>query len=434
MGTVADSVALDHTVRRLDFEQVQIHIISFEGVDPYSCAGGIASRLNGLARALADLGGATHLWFVGDPELPGHELCEGLWLHRWCQWISRYHPAGVYDGEEQKRADFSASLPPFLVKEILLPHLMAGGRSVILAEEWHTADAVLHLDGLLRMAGVREQVEILWNANNTFGFHRINWERLAAAATITTVSRYMKHMMWSLGVDPLVIPNGLAADAFEAPDREAVRVLQQRLRGRTAVSKVARWDPDKRWLMAIGIVGELKRDGRRPLLIARGGVEAHVGEVLAAAARGGLRVEQRRCVDHGVRGLLAVLENCDNVDVVSLASPLDAATCRVLFRSSNAVLANSGHEPFGLVGLEGMAVGALTCTGCTGEDYAVGGWNALVLQTADPREFVGLFAQLMTHRDEERALRRHARSTARQYAWPAVIRRNLLPQLALQRA
>jgi hypothetical protein len=30
------------------------------------------------------------------------------------------------------------------------------------------------------------RVTILWNANNTFGFDRIDWERLSRAAVITT--------------------------------------------------------------------------------------------------------------------------------------------------------------------------------------------------------------------------------------------------------
>lgn len=170
---------------------MQIHILSFEGPDHYARASGLATRMTGLAQALAKAGYETHLWFVGDPDLPGHETQEQLHLHRWCQWISRYHPAGVYDGEEGKRSDYAASLPPFLLQETLLSHLGEGGRAVILAEEWHTVDAVLHLDWLLRRAGVRPQVTILWHANHTFACDRIPWGRLAEAAIITTVSRYM---------------------------------------------------------------------------------------------------------------------------------------------------------------------------------------------------------------------------------------------------
>jgi hypothetical protein len=129
------------------FPGMQFHLLSFEGPDGYSRAGGIASRIEGLARTLAGIGFEAHLWFIGDPSLPGHESSSSLHLHRWCQWISRYYPGGVYDGEEAKRNDLVSSLPPYLFQ--VLERRLAGRHAVILAEEWQTADAVLHLDRLL---------------------------------------------------------------------------------------------------------------------------------------------------------------------------------------------------------------------------------------------------------------------------------------------
>jgi glycosyltransferase involved in cell wall biosynthesis len=410
---------------------MQFHILSFEGPDAYSRAGGIASRVSGLVRALADAGYETHLWFVGDPALPGRETQGNLHLHRWCQWISQHHPAGVYDGEEGKRADYVASLPPYLLGQVLLPYVQHGGQAVVLAEEWHTVDAVLHLNWLLRQAQVRDHVTVLWNANNTFSFHRIDWSQLAEAAIITTVSRYMKHLMQGLGVDPLVIPNGLSTEALIAPERRTMAAFRARLRHRTVLCKVARWDPDKRWLLAIETVGALKQRGWRPLLIARGGVEAHGHEVLAAATSGGLRVIERDLPEPGVRGLMQAMEGLSNYDIVNLSSPLQADTQRVLFQGAAAVLANSGHEPYGLVGLETMAVGGVACTGCSGEDYAVPGYNALVLETTDPSEFVGLFAALRANPALERAIRRAGCATAKHYIWPQIIQRILLPRLSL---
>jgi glycosyltransferase involved in cell wall biosynthesis len=408
---------------------LQFHILSFEGPDQYARAGGIASRIGGLSEALADAGFETHLWFVGDPSFSGHERRGRLWLHRWCQWISQYHPAGVYDGEEGKRADYAASLPPFLLREVLLPHVKRGGRAVVLAEEWHTVDGVLHLDWLLRGAEIRDSVTIFWNANNTFSFERIPWDRLAAAAVITTVSRYMKYQLWERGVNPLVVPNGLNADALLPPDRGAVAALRSRLHGRTLLSKVARWDPDKRWLLAIETVRVLKDLGWRPLLIARGGIEAHGAEVLANATAAGLRVVDRTSPGGRVQGLLQALEEVQDADILHLRTPLDPESCRVLFRASAAVLANSGREPFGLVGLETMAAGGVACTGCTGEDYVVPGQNALVLETADPWEFVSLFRELRAHPARDQALRRAGRATAERYTWAHIVWRLLLPRL-----
>jgi len=408
---------------------MQFHLLSFEGPDEYARAGGIATRVTGLAEAIAGAGHEVHLWFIGDPEQPGHEQRDRLHLHRWCQWISRYHPAGVYEGEEGKYSDYAASLPPALFREVLAPALRQGEQAVVLAEEWHTVDAVIHLDWLLRESGLRSGVTLFWNANNTYSFERIDWSRLARAAIITTVSRYMKHLMWHWGVDPLVIPNGLAAEAFIPPEQDAVSAFRRRVRGRVVMSKVARWHPDKRWLPTIDAVAAMKRLGWRPLLVARGGVESHGAEVLSSAANAGLRVVERTVVKPGACGLLAALEGAEEADILNLRSPLNAEACRLLFHCSDVVLANSGHEPFGLVGLETMAVRGVACTGDSGEDYVVPGHNALVLETNDSREFITLFGALHGDPAKERAVRRAGQATAKLFTWPQVMQRVLFPQL-----
>ena len=55
------------------------------------------------------------------------------------------------------------------------------------------------------------------------------------------------------------------------------------------LAKVARWDPDKAWLYAVGGTRTLKEAGLRPLLISRGGSEAHGVQVRRAAHAAGLR-------------------------------------------------------------------------------------------------------------------------------------------------
>jgi glycosyltransferase involved in cell wall biosynthesis len=412
---------------------LHFHLLSFEGPDPYAMAGGIGTRVSGLAEALAHQDIQTHLWFVGDPWLPGHEDDGTLHLHRWCQWLSRHHRAGVYDGEVAKAEDYSRSLPPALASE-LLRATARGDSCVVLAEEWHTVGAVLGLDALLRRHKIRDQVSILWNANNTFGFDDIDWKQLSSAAQITTVSRYMKHMMKPLGVDPMVIPNGLSPDAFGAIDESSAGSLRSACEGRTLLTKVARWDPDKRWLAAIEIVASLKREGARPVLIARGGLEAHGAEVLAAAGGLGLRVANVEIEDAGGQGLLDAFDEIDGTDIINVRSHLDWETRRLLYRESAAVLANSGHEPFGLVGLETMAGGGVACTGCSGEDYAVPGHNALVLESASADEFMALFGQIRDAPEDELSLRDAGMATAKHYAWPGVIRRALVPRVQLGRA
>ena len=410
---------------------MQFHLLSFEGPDSYARAGGLASRVDGLARSLSSLQFDTHLWFVGDPQLPGHEDRGALHLHRWCQWISRHHGGGVYDGEEGKVGDYTRSLPPFLLEQAMREHLTKGGHAVVLAEEWHTVPAVLELHELLLRQGLRQRVTMLWNANNTFGFERIDWAALSRAAAITTVSRYMKHGMQGLGVDPVVIPNGLSPDAFDAPDEAAVAELRRRFASRTVLVKMARFDPDKRWVVAMQSVREMKALGWRPLLVARGGNEGHGAEVRAAASAAGLCCAERTAASDDIDDLVAALNGLHDVDVVWLRSHVGADARRTLFHAADAVLANSGKEPFGLVGLETMAAGGLACTGCSGEDYAVAGRNAIVLQTSAPREFVDLYQRLRGDPGQALAVREAGRRTARDYAWTEVIEKLFLPRLEL---
>jgi len=409
---------------------MQFQILSFEGPDPYSRAGGLCTRIEGLTEALAENGHDVHLWFVGDPEAPATETRDNVHLHRWCQGVSRLQPDGVYAGEFEKEADYASTMPPRLFDEVLRPTLESGEHAVVLAEEWQTVRAVLHLDRLLRESGLRDRVTILWNANNTFGFESIDWCALASAARITTVSRYMKHRMRRLGVEALVIPNGLAADAFEPVDWEGVVGLRLRFQDRLLLTKMARWDPDKAWLSTVETAAVLKQRGWRPLLIARGGGGEYGRVVLNTARELGLEIEDRRA-EPGPTGLVDALQNIGDVDIVNLDSHVDPEARRMLFRASDAVLANSSHEPFGLVGLETMAAGGIACTGCSGEDYAVPGQNALVLETGDPLEFIGLYERLHDKPEERQALQQAGRSTAQSYAWPEVIDRVLLPRVRL---
>ncbi len=408
----------------------QFHLLSFEGPDAYSRAGGLSSRVTGLSEALARAGFETHLWFVGDPGFPGHELESSVNLHRWCQWISRYHPMGVYDGEEGKQREYASTLPPYLMRNVLSPHLRRGGHAVVLAEEWQTVNAVIHLDWLLRLAGSRDEVAMFWNANNTFGFGDIEWPKLGEAAEITTVSHYMRKVMQPWGVDPLVVHNGLSPEAFFPPEVGDLYEFRSRLTGRAVLCKVARWDPDKRWMSTLNIIQALKQRGERPLLIARGGLEPYGAEVLEAARALGLRVVERMFECPGARGLLEILSQLDGADIVNLRSAIDSPCRRVLFCCADAVLANSRHEPFGLVGLETMAVGGLACTGGTGEDYAIPDRNALVMETGEPGEFLTSFQRTRKEPELDRALRQAGRRTAEHYSWSNVLETELLPRLS----
>jgi glycosyltransferase involved in cell wall biosynthesis len=96
-----------------------------------------------------------------------------------------------------------------------------------------------------------------------------------------------------------------------------------------------------------------------------------------------------------------------------LGEPLKQA----LFRVADAMLQNSGREPFGLVGLEVMAAGGVAFTGATGEEYARPWDNAVVLSTPDPREIEVAVLTLLARTDLAGRIRRQGPETARLFTW-----------------
>lgn len=410
-------------------QDITFIVLSFEGPDPYSHSGGLGSRVTELANALADLNFETHLFFIGDPNLPGHEsLKRGkLHFHRWCQWISHFHPGGVYDGEEGKLQDWDRSLPPWLEKELLEDRVSRGCSVVIIGEEWQTVTSILALHRIIKKRGWHKQVLLLWNANNTFSFHRIDWKKLKEAATVTTVSRYMKHVMKDCGVDARVIPNGILDKWLKPVDRRAYSNLSQLFQRRLTLVKAARWDPDKRWDIAVDAVAELKRFALKPLFLARGGVGEQRDEIIKRAKQQRLDVMSVDWKGQDVDSLIEAIRPALSADMLNLQGYLSFAQRRSLFHAADVVLANSGVEPFGLVGLETMAVGGIAFVGCTGEDYATAGFDAISIQTDDPWEIVHHAVCLDSSQDYAHRLRRAAKRTAEHYTWESVICRNLLP-------
>jgi glycosyltransferase involved in cell wall biosynthesis len=402
-------------------------LLSFEGPDLYSLAGGLGVRVKGLSSSLAMLGYDTHLYFCGDPDLPGEETHEAGRLHyrRWCQWISAQHRGGVYDGEDGKIRDWNSSVPTSLIDNVIVPAVAAGNNVVVLGEEWHTSWSMHLISDNLYRHGLRDRVVMLWNANNTFGFQRIDWANLALATTITTVSRYMKFTMWGWGQNAMVIPNGIPRSSIADTDPQAVAELRAAAAADHFCFKIGRFDPDKRWLMAVSAAAYLKRRGHRVKLLMRGGRESHGGEVLNHARHQGLTVIDT-ATPADAAGLASLMRQNPDADVINLTSFVSDGLLRVIYAACDAVLANSGREPFGLVGLEVMAAGGLAVTGSTGEDYAEPYRNALVLETNDPVELVTQLVLLKERPKLAASIRRRGRTTARYYVWEKIIDQLLL--------
>ena len=396
-------------------------LLSFEGPDRYSLVGGLGTRVTSFARALGERELEVDLFFVGDPRLPDvEEFAPGVTLRRWCQWISAYHPRNVYDGEENKVNDFRESVPRFVATDIVARAASEGNKVLVVAEEWQTAEALIRLDAILRAMGTRHHATLLWNANNTYGFDRIDWPALQRAAAITTVSKYMKFELAQRGIASLVVPNGIDETLLDGPPLSAIEKLRPALRGKPALVKVGRFDPDKNWLQAIDAVSELKNWGEAPQLIVRGGREPYGEVVFDRARRRGLSVERIEADGDDIDAVAAALAGA-TADVVHLIAFLPESTLLALYVAAAAVLANSGKEPFGLVGLEVMASGGVAVCGSTGEDYAEPFVNALVCDGEDGRELAEYLRSLLADPVRAERIRQAGYATAHRYVWPSVL-------------
>lgn len=384
--------------------------------------GGLGVRVTQLADALGDAGIRTELYFVGAPDAPATEMrSTNVRLRRWCQWISHYHPGNVYDGERDKIYDYANSVPPAISAEVVAAARNRGERVLIMGEDWQIAPAMIQLDADLRRWDLRDHATLLWNANNTYGFDGIDWAKLRAAARVTAVSKYMKFELALRGVPSLVIPNGIPADLPKAYDTAAVRKLRAAFSAERVLLKVGRFDPDKRWLQAIDAVADMRAGGANVQLIVRGGRESYRSTVFERAQIRGLSWTRIAPASGTPKEVARELREVD-ADVVEIASFLPNATLYALYGAVDAVLANSGREPFGLVGLEVMAARGIPVCGSTGEDYARPFDNAIVCDTDDPRELVAYLDRVFSDDDLSEGIRKSARATALRYTWPAVLK------------
>ncbi len=120
-------------------------------------------------------------------------------------------------------------------------------------------------------------------------------------------------------------------------------------------------------------------------------------------------------------GVARSLAETGNTAIVNLQRFLPETVLPAISLAADAVLANSGHEPFGLVGLEAMAAGGVAVVGATGEEYARPYGNAIVVETAEGTELASALSGLAERPDLSRRLRAAARRDAAEYAWPEII-------------
>jgi glycosyltransferase involved in cell wall biosynthesis len=327
----------------------------------------------------------------------------------------------VYDGEDGKWRDFSRTVPPHLLEEVIVPAARQGKRAVLLFEDWQTANAAINTAVLARRAGLAAAITLFWNANNTYGFGGIDFTLLADAATITTISRFMHAEMVKSGVEPEILPNGIA-ERFAQPVPPAdVRAMRLGLAGRPSLVKVARFDADKRWLWAIDAVAHLRDLGTHPRFVMRGSRSDYADVVGARIRERGLTIERVALGANTPPEDLAWALHDVKADVAFLDFFVSEPALRALYGAADGVLANSEKEPFGLVGLEVMGAGGVAFVGRTGEDYAIPYGNSVVVQSDDPRELITHLAALGSRPELGRRIRTEGKATAKRYVWPRML-------------
>jgi glycosyltransferase involved in cell wall biosynthesis len=229
----------------------------------------------------------------------------------------------------------------------------------------------------------------------------------------------MKFELALRGAQSLVVPNGIPETIAQQDHSAGIAALQKVFRGRKTLLKVGRYDPDKRWMQAIDAVAELRAAGTRAQLIVRGGKEPYGEAVFARAAARQLSVENLALAESTPERLARAIAE-SSADILNLKSFLPNETLYALYGAVDAVLANSGKEPFGLVGLEVMASKGIPVCGSTGEDYARPFENAIVCDTDDPYELAAHLTQLFENPKLAVRIRKRAVETAEHYTWPAV--------------
>ena len=160
--------------------------------------------------------------------------------------------------------------------------------------------------------------------------------------------------------------------------------------------KIGRTDPDKGWLEAVEAVYRLRQqDVNARLVIKPGAYEAHGDEVYRHMVWRGLDRAEVATEDRSVPGIATALGAAPEAAVLDLRFFVPDEVLPVFYAAADGTLANSGYEPFGLVGLEAMAAGGIAYVGSTGEDYARPLQNCVVLDdAADPDEIVRFALQL----------------------------------------
>lgn len=392
-------------------------LLSFEGPDKYSLIGGLGTRIVELSKTISEHGFENHLYFVGDPSFEKTSINQKTILHRECGPICEKYPENVYSGEHEKIKMWNETIPVKIIKEAIIPAAQKGMMTVIMAEDWHTADSVIIIDQLLKANGLRDYCVILWNINNEYGLGEVRLSELSKACTITTVSDFMTKRIKALyGIDAAPIPNGIPSRVIGEPSSEMRGALRSCFNG-MLLQKVARYDSDKNWISAIETLSLLKKAGCRPCLLMRGGAQMYRSEVISRINDLGLSYVTVALKEPNFEMITDALRRYSHFDIIEMDFFIPEDLLMVMYGTADIVFANSVYEPFGIVGLEVMAKKGIAVLGCTGEDYASDRINSIRTDSENPEELKNTVIDIMNDAELREKIRENGLKTAKTFTW-----------------
>lgn len=168
---------------------------------------------------------------------------------------------------------------------------------------------------------------------------------------------------------------------------------------------------------------------REPLVVAWGRIQYEKGFQVLARAIGELRnrVPGVRCVIAGRGTYLPELQSHIDMegvaDLVQLAGFVPDEELRELLRRAGCVVIPSLYEPFGIVALEGMAAGAPTIVARTGglAEIVEGTDAGVLFEPGDPHELADRIAEVLADQTLATRLRANAALLLeRTYSWDAI--------------
>ena len=225
---------------------------------------------------------------------------------------------------------------------------------------------------------------------------------------------WRRRLLDEYGVEAAVVPNGVRAERFAAPEAAARR---EELRARIGAG-------DRHLHLTVG--GIEPRKGSRYLIEALGMLKARPGRLPMLAVVGGHSFQDYRGYRDEVLGCLGGLGLSLGDDVVMVGTVADEELPG-WFHAADSFVFPSVNEGWGLVILEALAAGLPVVASDIEvfQEFLTDGEDAVLTAAADPASLAQGMARVRDDSELARRLRANGPATARRYTWSAAARRHL---------